>query len=96
MLGAFLSVEMVPWISFLFAVSDILFIFFFLPETLPQEKRVGPGPGVRAPSVGMRGFPLFVPVPRETGLPSSCWHHSTSWVPWIFAPKASKVRLPAV
>ncbi|XP_036056652.1 major facilitator superfamily domain-containing protein 10 isoform X2 [Onychomys torridus] len=39
MLGAFLSVEMVPWISLLFAVSDILFIFFFLPETLPQEKR---------------------------------------------------------
>lgn len=43
--------EMVPWISLLFAVSDMLFIFCFLPETLPQEKRVGPGPGVR-------GFPL--------------------------------------
>lgn len=39
MLGAFLSVEMVPWISLLFAVSDVLFIFCFLPETLPQEKR---------------------------------------------------------
>ncbi|ERE89774.1 nucleolar protein 14 [Cricetulus griseus] len=39
MLGAFLSVEMVPWISLLFAVSDMLFIFCFLPETLPQEKR---------------------------------------------------------
>lgn len=59
MLGAFLSVEMVPWISLLFAVSDMLFIFCFLPETLPQEKRVGPGPGVRAPSVGMKGFPLY-------------------------------------
>lgn len=58
MLGAFLSVEMVPWISLLFAVSDMLFIFCFLPETLPQEKRVGPGPGVRAPSVSLRGFPL--------------------------------------
>lgn len=44
MLGAFLSVEMVPWISLLFAVLDMLFIFCFLPETLPQEKRVGPGP----------------------------------------------------
>ncbi|CAO2640226.1 Major facilitator superfamily domain-containing protein 10, partial [Lemmus lemmus] len=43
MLGAFLSVEMVPWISLLFEVSDMLFIFCFLPETLPQEKRVGPG-----------------------------------------------------
>ncbi|NP_001399438.1 major facilitator superfamily domain-containing protein 10 isoform 3 [Mus musculus] len=39
MLGAFLSVEMVPWISLLFAISDMLFIFCFLPETLPQEKR---------------------------------------------------------
>lgn len=63
MLGAFLSVETVPWISLLFAVFDMLFIFCFLPETLPQEKRVGPGPGrVRAP-VGMQGFPfLFVPL----------------------------------
>lgn len=59
MLGAFLSVEMVPWISLLFAVSDMLFIFCFLPETLPQEKRVGPLPEIWAPSVAMKEFPLL-------------------------------------
>ncbi|XP_012879336.1 PREDICTED: major facilitator superfamily domain-containing protein 10 [Dipodomys ordii] len=47
MLGASLSVEMVPWLSLLFALSDLLFIFCFLPETLPPEKR--------APSVAL-GF----------------------------------------
>ncbi|XP_023555801.1 major facilitator superfamily domain-containing protein 10 [Octodon degus] len=39
MLGASLPVEMAPWLSLLFAVSDLLFIFCFLPETLPREKR---------------------------------------------------------
>ncbi|XP_073898831.1 major facilitator superfamily domain-containing protein 10 isoform X2 [Castor canadensis] len=39
MLGAFLTLEMAPWLSLLFAVSDLLFIFCFLPETLPLEKR---------------------------------------------------------
>ncbi|XP_077877042.1 major facilitator superfamily domain-containing protein 10 isoform X1 [Ictidomys tridecemlineatus] len=40
MLGASLSVEMAPWLSLFFAVSNLLFIFCFLPETLPPEKRV--------------------------------------------------------
>ncbi|XP_058402597.1 major facilitator superfamily domain-containing protein 10 isoform X2 [Diceros bicornis minor] len=39
MLGAALPVEMAPWLALLFAVSDLLFIFCFLPETLPPEKR---------------------------------------------------------
>ncbi|KAL0596689.1 Major facilitator superfamily domain-containing protein 10 [Plecturocebus cupreus] len=49
MLGASLPVEMAPWFALLFAASDLLFIFCFLPETLPVEKR--------APSValGFRG-----------------------------------------
>lgn len=47
MLGASLPVEMAPWLSLLFAASDLLFIFFFLPETLPPEKR--------APSIAL-GF----------------------------------------
>ncbi|XP_078223800.1 major facilitator superfamily domain-containing protein 10 isoform X3 [Callithrix jacchus] len=49
MLGASLPVEMAPWFALLFAASDLLFIFCFLPETLPVEKR--------APSIalGFRG-----------------------------------------
>ncbi|XP_010846391.1 PREDICTED: major facilitator superfamily domain-containing protein 10 [Bison bison bison] len=39
-LGAFLPSETVPWLALLFAVSDLLFIWCFLPETLPPEKRV--------------------------------------------------------
>uniref|UniRef100_A0A8D0XKE0 Major facilitator superfamily domain-containing protein 10 n=1 Tax=Sus scrofa TaxID=9823 RepID=A0A8D0XKE0_PIG len=39
MLGASLPVEMAPWLALLFALSDLLFIFCFLPETLPPEKR---------------------------------------------------------
>ncbi|XP_048220163.1 major facilitator superfamily domain-containing protein 10 [Perognathus longimembris pacificus] len=39
MLGASLSDETVPWLSLLFALSDLLLIFCFLPETLPPEKR---------------------------------------------------------
>ncbi|XP_032109910.1 major facilitator superfamily domain-containing protein 10 isoform X4 [Sapajus apella] len=49
MLGASLPVEMAPWFALLLAASDLLFIFCFLPETLPVEKR--------APSIalGFRG-----------------------------------------
>ncbi|XP_057358009.1 major facilitator superfamily domain-containing protein 10 isoform X5 [Manis pentadactyla] len=47
MLGASLPVDMVPWLALLFAVSDLLFILCFLPETLPLEKR--------APSIAL-GF----------------------------------------
>lgn len=39
-LGAFLPSETVPCLALLFAVSDLLFIWCFLPETLPPEKRV--------------------------------------------------------
>ncbi|XP_003813007.2 major facilitator superfamily domain-containing protein 10 isoform X2 [Pan paniscus] len=39
MLGASLPLEMAPWFALLFAASDLLFIFCFLPETLPLEKR---------------------------------------------------------
>lgn len=45
MLGASLPVEMAPWLALLFALSDLLFIFCFLPETLPPEKRVRWRPG---------------------------------------------------
>ncbi|KAI4585970.1 hypothetical protein MJG53_020595 [Ovis ammon polii x Ovis aries] len=46
-LGAFLPSETVPWLALLFAISDLLFIWCFLPETLPPQKR--------APSVSL-GF----------------------------------------
>ncbi|XP_031294478.1 major facilitator superfamily domain-containing protein 10 isoform X1 [Camelus dromedarius] len=39
MLGASLPLESAPWLALLFAISDLLFIFCFLPETLPLEKR---------------------------------------------------------
>lgn len=45
MLGASLPAETVPWLALLFAASDLLFIFCFLPETLPPEKRVRGDPG---------------------------------------------------
>uniref|UniRef100_A0A673TQ17 Major facilitator superfamily (MFS) profile domain-containing protein n=1 Tax=Suricata suricatta TaxID=37032 RepID=A0A673TQ17_SURSU len=49
MLGAFLPADMVPWLALLFAACDLLFIFCFLPETLPPEKRAPSiGPGFRA------------------------------------------------
>ncbi|XP_036083327.1 major facilitator superfamily domain-containing protein 10 isoform X2 [Rousettus aegyptiacus] len=47
MLGASLPVWTAPWLALLFAVSDLLFLFCFLPETLPPEKR--------APSISL-GF----------------------------------------
>lgn len=40
MLGAFLPMQTAPWLALLFTVSDLLFLFCFLPETLPPEKRV--------------------------------------------------------
>lgn len=40
MLGASLPMDMVPWLALIFAISDLLFILCFLPETLPLEKRV--------------------------------------------------------
>uniref|UniRef100_A0A2K5ZP52 Major facilitator superfamily domain containing 10 n=1 Tax=Mandrillus leucophaeus TaxID=9568 RepID=A0A2K5ZP52_MANLE len=43
MLGASLPLEMAPWFALLFAASDLLFIFCFLPETLPLEKRLQQG-----------------------------------------------------
>lgn len=69
MLGACLPLQLAPWLALLFAVSDLLFLFCFLPETLPPEKRVrgtqklptGPGPGgsvpraCREPVLGARG-----------------------------------------
>ncbi|XP_066089750.1 major facilitator superfamily domain-containing protein 10 isoform X2 [Saccopteryx bilineata] len=47
MLGASLPVQTAPWLALLFAISDLLFVFCFLPETLPPEKR--------APSISL-GF----------------------------------------
>ncbi|XP_033069451.1 major facilitator superfamily domain-containing protein 10 isoform X1 [Trachypithecus francoisi] len=48
MLGASLPLEMAPWFALLFAASDLLFIFCFLPETLPLEKRApSVSPGLR-------------------------------------------------
>lgn len=49
MLGASLPLEMAPWFALLFAASDLLFIFCFLPETLPLEKRVGLRYGTHRP-----------------------------------------------
>lgn len=39
MLGASLPAQTAPWLALLFAISDLLFLFCFLPETLPPEKR---------------------------------------------------------
>lgn len=38
-LGACLPLPVAPWLALLFALSDLLFLFCFLPETLPPEKR---------------------------------------------------------
>ncbi|XP_054437862.1 major facilitator superfamily domain-containing protein 10 [Pteronotus mesoamericanus] len=38
-LGASLPVQAAPCLALLFAVSDLLFLFCFLPETLPLDKR---------------------------------------------------------
>ncbi|XP_035570074.1 major facilitator superfamily domain-containing protein 10 isoform X3 [Canis lupus baileyi] len=49
MLGASLPSETVPWLALLFAVSNLLFMFCFLPETLLPEKRAPSiTPGFRA------------------------------------------------
>ncbi|XP_045145441.1 major facilitator superfamily domain-containing protein 10 [Echinops telfairi] len=49
LLGASLPVDMAPWLALSFATADLLFIFCFLPETLPPERRA-PSiiPGFRA------------------------------------------------
>lgn len=54
MLGASLPTETVPWLALLFAASNLLFIFCFLPETLPPEKRVRADPErlLRGPRAG--------------------------------------------
>ncbi|XP_006875393.1 PREDICTED: major facilitator superfamily domain-containing protein 10 [Chrysochloris asiatica] len=49
LLGAMLPVDTAPWLALLFATSDLLFIFCFLPETLPAERRASSvTPGFRA------------------------------------------------
>ncbi|XP_073094072.1 major facilitator superfamily domain-containing protein 10 isoform X5 [Manis javanica] len=61
MLGASLPMDMVPWLALIFAISDLLFILCFLPETLPLEKRAPrqaspvPRPLPQAPSMAL-GF----------------------------------------
>nr|XP_051692655.1 major facilitator superfamily domain-containing protein 10 isoform X6 [Oryctolagus cuniculus] len=47
LLGACLPMTTAPWLGLLLALSDLLFLFWFLPETLPLEKR--------APSIAL-GF----------------------------------------
>lgn len=47
LLGACLPMTTAPWLGLLLALSDLLFLFWFLPETLPPEKR--------APSIAL-GF----------------------------------------
>lgn len=72
-LGAFLPSETVPWLALLFAISDLLFIWCFLPETLPPQKRVrwepdsaqaGAGGDAHQVSqlqvLGRPGYPLLV------------------------------------
>ena len=68
-LGAFLPSETVPWLALLFAVSDLLFIWCFLPETLPPEKRVRWEPDSGGGG-GRQGCPSHAPAPGagEAGL----------------------------
>lgn len=68
-LGAFLPSETVPWLALLFAVLDLLFIWCFLPETLPPEKRVRWEPDSGG-GRGRQGCPLRAPAPGagEAGL----------------------------
>lgn len=77
MLGASLPVRTAPWLALLFAVSDLLFLFCFLPETLPPEKRVRRDPetdgslGWGLGSLGHRDACVRQSrVPGEAGLPS--------------------------
>ncbi|XP_007951707.1 major facilitator superfamily domain-containing protein 10 [Orycteropus afer afer] len=49
LLGASLPMEAAPWLALFFATSDLLFVFCFLPETLPPERRApSVTPGFRA------------------------------------------------
>ena len=79
MLGASLPVQTAPWLALLFTISDLLFLFCFLPETLPPEKRVQWDPettsgswGWGLGSVGLQGAPHGCQsrVPGEAGLSS--------------------------
>ncbi|XP_006893719.1 PREDICTED: major facilitator superfamily domain-containing protein 10 [Elephantulus edwardii] len=74
LLGATLPVEMMPWLALLFATSDLLFIFAFLPETLPPERRAPSlSPGVRAAADLLSPLALlrFSAVARGQDPPSS-------------------------
>lgn len=72
MLGASLPVETAPWLALLFAVSDLLFICCFLPETLPPEKRVRWEPDRHRGSLpGPAGRPVAGPGAGEAELPAS-------------------------
>lgn len=72
MLGASLPVETAPWLALLFAVSDLLFICRFLPETLPPEKRVRWEPDRHRGSLpGPAGRPVVGPGAGEAELPAS-------------------------
>lgn len=79
MLGASLPVETAPWLALLFAVSDLLFLFCFLPETLPPEKRVRwdaetsdrSWAGGLVPWACKDAHPVPLPGARQAGLSSS-------------------------
>ncbi|XP_070647063.1 major facilitator superfamily domain-containing protein 10 isoform X6 [Bos indicus] len=72
-LGAFLPSETVPWLALLFAVSDLLFIWCFLPETLPPEKRVRWEPdSARAERGGDAHHVSQLQVLRGQAAPSWC------------------------
>uniref|UniRef100_A0A8C9K7Q4 Major facilitator superfamily domain containing 10 n=1 Tax=Panthera tigris altaica TaxID=74533 RepID=A0A8C9K7Q4_PANTA len=89
MLGAFLPAEMVPWLALLFAASDLLFIFCFLPETLPAEKRVRwvPEPAAEPQGRGSVLSPqilhgcLWSQIKAACHLPGVPWQPLPSWCP---------------
>ncbi|XP_047574666.1 major facilitator superfamily domain-containing protein 10 isoform X8 [Lutra lutra] len=86
MLGASLPTETVPWLALLFAASNLLFIFCFLPETLPPEKRPPGRPLQSCP------HPRHPPSPLGSKLLQICsapWPCSVSQ-PW---PKARTHQL---
>ncbi|XP_022362072.1 major facilitator superfamily domain-containing protein 10 isoform X2 [Enhydra lutris kenyoni] len=86
MLGASLPTETVPWLALLFAASNLLFIFCFLPETLPPEKRPPGRPLQSCP------HPRHPPSPLGSELLQICsapWPCSVSQ-PW---PKARTHQL---
>ncbi|XP_021533306.1 major facilitator superfamily domain-containing protein 10 isoform X2 [Neomonachus schauinslandi] len=78
MLGASLPAETVPWLALLFAASDLLFIFCFLPETLPPEKRP---PGRPLQSCPRPRHPPSPPGSKPLWICSAPWPCSVSR-PW--------------